>query len=76
MISYIQSPGIVYDFCIQGYLGIFRNIDAYSTTLISAQLGGRGDASSALFEIEKSVLIFGRKARFVFIFGLIIPFKM
>ena len=32
------------------YLGIFRDIDAYSATLIGAQLGRRGDASPALFE--------------------------
>ena len=33
----------------QGYLGIFRDIDAYSATLPAAQLGGRGYVSPALF---------------------------
>ena len=29
----------------QGYLGIFRDIDAYLATLTGAQLGERGEAS-------------------------------
>ena len=33
----------------QGYLGIFRAINAYSATLTGAQLGLREEASPALF---------------------------
>ena len=32
------------------YLGIFRDIDAYSATLTCMQLSGRGEACPALFE--------------------------
>ena len=42
----------------QRYLGIFRDIDAYSVTPTGAQLGGRGEASLAVFEIKKCVQIF------------------
>ena len=44
---------------------MFRDIDAYSATLTGTQLGRRGEASPALFE----VLI-------VSIFGLNLPFKI
>ena len=33
----------------QGYLGIFRDTDAYSAPLTGAQLGRRGEASPVLF---------------------------
>ena len=36
----------------QGYACILRDIDAYSATLTSVLLGGRGEISPALLEIE------------------------
>ena len=36
--------------CFQGYLGIFRYIEAYSATITGVQLGERGEASPSLFE--------------------------
>ena len=48
---------------------MFRDIDAYSATLTGAQLGERGEASTALFENQ-------RKALIVSIFGLNFPFKI
>ena len=45
----------------QGYLGIFKDIDAYSGTLTGAQLGGRGETSPALFENRKKCPDFGKK---------------
>ena len=44
-----------------GYLGIFRDIDAYSATLTGAQLKGRGEASPTLFENRKKYPDFGKK---------------
>ena len=37
----------------QGYLGIFRDTDAYWATLTGTQLGRRGQASPILFENQK-----------------------
>ena len=37
----------------QGYFRIFRDTDAYSTTLTGSQLGESGEASPALFENRK-----------------------
>ena len=34
----------------QGYLGIFRDIDAYSATFTGAQLGGRGNSPLHFYE--------------------------
>ena len=47
----------------QGYLGILRDIDAYSATLIGAQLGGRGarEVFPALFENPKQRSCFGNE---------------
>ena len=53
----------------QGYVGIFRGIDAYSLTLKGGQLGGRGDLFPAVLKTEKT------KALIVF-FGLNFPFKI
>ena len=78
MIMHIKEPWHSENYLFkhfQGYLGIFRNIDAYSVTLTGAQLGERGEASPALFEIEKSVLIFEIKALVVSIFGLNFPWN-
>ena len=49
---YIQSPGIVINLFnhFQGYLGIFRDTDAYSTTPTGTQLRGRREVSPAFFE--------------------------
>ena len=41
----------------QGYLGMFRNIDAYSATFTVAQREGKVETSPAPFEAKKSVLI-------------------
>ena len=38
-----------------------RDIDAYSATLTDAQLGKRGEASTALFENQKKCPDFGKK---------------
>ena len=62
MIMHIQIPGIV------GYLGIFRDIDAYSATLTGAQ-------PCPFLKIKKSILILERKALIVSVFGLNLPFK-
>ena len=43
-------------------MGIFKDIDAYTITLTGAQLEGRGKVSLLFFKIEKSVLIWERKA--------------
>ena len=45
----------------QGYLGIFRDIDAYSATHTGAQLRGREETSTALFENQKWRPDFGKK---------------
>ena len=59
------------------YLGIFRDINAFSATSTGAHTTSvKGEASLALFENQKSVLIFGRKALIVSILGLNFPFKM
>ena len=44
MTRHIQSPGIVRTLCkhFEGYFGIFRDIDTYSSTLTGVQLGRRG----------------------------------
>ena len=62
----------------QGYLGIFKDIDAYSATLTGVQLGWRGKTSPALFEYRKKVpkIIFGRKTWTVTIFELNFSFKI
>ena len=75
---HIQSPGIVRALfnLFQGYLGIFRDIDAYCSTLTCAQLAGREEASPALLKIEKNVLILERKVLIMSIFGLNFPFKI
>ena len=56
MIMLIQSPGIVRSIFkhFQGYLGIFRVIDAYSATSTGAQLAVRSEASPALFENRRN----------------------
>ena len=41
----------------QEYLDIFRDIDAYSTTLTGVQLGGEGWSPLVFLKIGKSVLI-------------------
>ena len=46
----------------QGYLGIFRDIDAYSATLTCGQLGRREQAYSALFKNWKKCPDFGTKS--------------
>ena len=56
----------------QGYLGIFRDIDAYSAILTDVQL----ETSPALFENQKKCPDFGKKALIVSIIGLNFPFKM
>ena len=56
----------------QGYLGIFMNIDAYSTTLTGVQLGGMG----GLLKSKKSPLIWERKTLIVFISGFNLSFKI
>ena len=75
---HIQSPGIVRALFnhFQGYLGIFRDIDAYWSTLTCVQLAGREEASPALLKIEKNVLILERKVLIMSIFGLNFPFKI
>ena len=45
----------------QGYLGIFRDIDAYSSTFTDAQQGGRGEASTAVSENWKKCPGFRKK---------------
>ena len=45
----------------QGYLEIFSDIGGYSATLTGAQLGGRGEASYALFKNRKKCPDFGKK---------------
>ena len=61
----------------QGYLGIFRDIDAYSVTLKGAQLGeeSRGSLPFPFLIIEKGALIWENKALIMSIFGLNLPFK-
>ena len=60
----------------QGCIGIFRNIDAYSATLTGVQPGGKGRSPLPFLNIEKSLLIFKRKALIVSIIGFNFPFKM
>ena len=60
----------------QEYLAIFRDTDVYSATLTGAELREEGRPPQLFLEIEKSVLIFERKALIVSIFGLNFPFKM
>ena len=45
----------------QGYLDIFKDVDACSTILTSTQLRGRGEASPAVFENQKKCSDFGKK---------------
>ena len=45
----------------QGYLDIFRDIDAYSATFTCAQLGRKGEASPVIFENWKICPDFGKK---------------
>ena len=63
MIMHIQSPCIAEEFFkhFHRYLEIFRDIDVYSATLTSAQLGRRGEDSPALFENRKKCSDFGKK---------------
>ena len=58
MTRHIQSPGIVRTLCkhFQGYLGIFRDIDAYSSTLTGMQLRGRCQVSQVKFSIQNVVV--------------------
>ena len=81
----IQSPGMhsrnsLFNKHHQGHLGIFRNIiNAFSATSTGAHTtpaSVEGEASLALFENQKIVLIFGRKALIVSILWLNFPFKM
>ena len=60
----------------QGYLGVFRNIDAYSATLTGVQQGGEWRPRLPFLKIEESVLIFEKKALIVSSFGLNFPFKI
>ena len=50
-----------------GYLGIFRDADAYSVTFTGAQLGERWEASPTLFENRKKCPDFGKKALIVYL---------
>ena len=59
MIMHIQS--IVRTEAFSRELGIFRDINAYSTTLTGAQLGRRGETCPAPFENKKSVLILEKR---------------
>ena len=61
--AYSEPSGIVNSSFkhLQGYLGIFRDIDAHSATLTGAQLGRRGEASRTLFENRKKCPDFGGK---------------
>ena len=52
------------------------DIESYLATLTGAQFGGDERSPLPFLEIEKSVLIFGRKALIVSIFGLNFSFKM
>ena len=61
---------------IQGYLGIFRDIYAYSATLTGAQIVGEREDFLARFENRKNVLILERKALILSIFELNYPFNM
>ena len=45
----------------QGYLGIFRDVDAYSTILTGMQLRGREEVSPGVFENQKKCSDFGKK---------------
>ena len=79
MIMHIQSPSIVRTV----HSSIFKDTQAQpgillhiSTTVAGVQLGRRGEAFLALFENQKSVPIFERKALIVSIFGLNFLFKM
>ena len=74
MIKHIQSPGIAKHF--QGYLTIFRDIEAYSSTLTDMQLERRGETSPALFENKKSAKMLEIKALILSIIGLNFPFKI
>ena len=61
MIGHIQNSGIVRTLFkhFQGYLGIFRDMDAYSATLTGAQLGlrrGGGELSYPFLKIVKKML--------------------
>ena len=76
----VQSLGIVRTLYkhFQGYFGVFRGIDTYSSTLTGMKLGGwRGAGLPCPFlKIEKKCSDFGEKALIVPIFGLNFPFKM
>ena len=45
----------------QGHLKMFRDTDAYSATLIDAQLVGRAEVSPDFFENRKKCPHFGKK---------------
>ena len=73
-------PGIVrtdYSSIFKDILWIFRDTDAYSTTLTGAQLKGKVKAyPNFFFENRKKCFAFRKKAVIVFIFELKFPFKM
>ena len=60
---HIQSSGKVKILCkyFQGHLGIFRDIDAYSSTLTDVQLGGGGRSSLSFLENRKKYSDFGKE---------------
>ena len=58
ILNCIKTPHFM---CV-GFSRIFRDIDAYSATLTSAHLGGKGDASPALSWQSRQVPDFGKKA--------------
>ena len=60
MIMHIQSSLFKH---FQGYIGIFRDIDADSAKLRGTQLGERAEASPAIFENRKKCPDFGKKDR-------------
>ena len=63
MIRHIQGPGIISNLPkpFQGYLGIFRDIDAYSATLTGAQLEEEQVHLSCPFLTSKKFSWFWRK---------------
>ena len=64
----------------QKYLGVFRDIDAYSATLTGAPLERRwkaiGRPHLRFLKIEDRVLVLERKVLILSILGLNLPFKM
>ena len=63
MIMYIQSSGTVSLFKhFRGYLGTFRDVDAYSAKPTGSQLGGEKRPPLPVFKMENNALILKRKA--------------